>query len=150
MTKIEALQKLKMYCAYQERCHSEVRSKLLSLKVYGDTLEEVILSLVQEDYLNEERYARSYARGKHRIKKWGRNKITQELKSKGVSAYCIKKGLSEIEYDHYIESLNDVVFKYYTARIGKYDRRKLRIKTIQHAVSKGYEYQLVKGCVEEL
>ena len=113
-------------------------------------MEEVILELVQEDYLNEERYARSYVRGKHRIKKWGRNKIIQELKSKGISQYCIKQGLTEIEYDHYIDSLNDVVSKYYNARIGLYDRPKLKIKTIQHGVSKGYEYQLVKGAIEKL
>ena len=117
MTKSEALQKLKKYCAYQERSHSEVRTKLLSLGVYGDTLEEVILELVQEDYLNEERFARAYARGKHRIKKWGRNKITQGLKMKRVSDYCIKQAMTEIDQELYVLALQEVLTKYYKERV---------------------------------
>ena len=144
MTKSEALQKLKKYCAYQERSHSEVRTKLLSLEIYGDTLEEVILDLVQEDYLNEERFARAYARGKHRIKKWGRNKITQGLKLKRVSEYCIKQAMTEIDQELYDLTLHEVLTKYYKERVDKYDRYTMRTKLIEHAVNKGYEYHLSK------
>jgi regulatory protein len=150
MTKSEALQKLKKYCAYQERSHSEVRTKLISLEVYGDTLEEVIFDLVQEDYLNEERFARSYARGKHRIKKWGRDKITQSLKLKRVSEYCIKKAMTEIDPDLYVETLQEVLKKYYKERKSKYDSHTIRVKLIQHAVSKGYEYHLVKAHMQDI
>jgi len=150
MTKSQALQKLKKYCAYQERSHSEVRTKLISLKVYGDTLEEVILELIQSDYLNEERYARAYARGKHRIKKWGRDKIKQGLKLKRVSDYCIKKALTEIDPDHYEQTLQEVLIKYYKVRKGKYDNYTMQTKLINHAVNKGYEYHLSKSYAQAI
>jgi len=96
MTNGEALVKLQHYCAYQDRCHQEVRSKLLSIKVYGDQLEQVMASLIADNYLNEERFARSFARGKYRIKKWGHNRIRQELKMKNISDYCIRKAMKEV------------------------------------------------------
>lgn len=144
MTKSQALQKLKKYCAYQERSHSEVRTKLLSLEIYGDILEEVILDLVQDDYLNEERFARAYARGKHRIKKWGRNKITQGLKLKRVSDYCIKQAMTEIDQEQYELTLQQVLTKYHKERKDKYDSYTMHTKLIEHAVNKGYEYHLSK------
>ena len=106
-----ALQKMQRYCAFQERCHSEVRQKLLELSVYGDTLEEIIAELIADNYLNEERFARSYARGKFRTKAWGRNRIKQELKMRRVSEYCIRKGLEEIEEDDYLATLEKVIHK---------------------------------------
>nr|HPR30119.1 RecX family transcriptional regulator [Chitinophagales bacterium] len=90
------LNKLRHYCAYQERCHEEVRTKLLSLKVYGDRLEEVISQLVQEDFLNEERYAKAYAGGKFRMQKWGRERIRKELRFRKISEYCIRQAMEEI------------------------------------------------------
>ena len=95
------LNKLRHYCAYQERCHEEVRTKLLSLKVYGDGLEEIINQLISEDFLNEERFAKAYAGGKFRMKKWGRGKIIQGLKARKISDYCIKQGMSEIPEEDY-------------------------------------------------
>ena len=144
MLKEEVVQKLKRYCAYQERSHHEVRRKLLSLKIYGEMLEDVIVLLVQEDFLNEERFARSYARGKYRIKKWGRRKIKEGLKQKGVSEYCIKKALTEIDPDLYEDHLRELLSKYYNNRRDKYERHILYTKTIEYALSKGYEYELVK------
>ena len=76
MTKEEALDKMQRYCGYQDRCHQEVRTKLLTLKIYGDLLEEIMSDLISEGYLNEERFARNYARGKYRIKGWGKIKLT--------------------------------------------------------------------------
>lgn len=150
MTKSEAVQKLKKFCDYRERCHSEVRTKLISLKVYGDQLEEVILELVQDNYLNEERYARSFVRGKHRINKWGRQRITRELKLKGVSQYCIKKGLSEIDTREYNEALQKIVEKYISFRQNRYPIQVLKKKTLQHAINKGYEYQLVIDSINDI
>lgn len=98
------LEKIRHYCAYQERCHSEVRTKLIALSVYGKDLEETIISLIFDDFLNEERFARSYCRGKFQIKEWGKNKIIQALKLKKVSEYCIKKGLTEIDEATYIQT----------------------------------------------
>lgn len=105
------LEKIKYYCAYQERCHKEVRNKLFELSVYGDDIDEVISELIAEDFLNEERYARSYCRGKFNQKKWGRNKIINHLKFKGISEYCIKKGLTEIDDEEYQTTLAELLNK---------------------------------------
>lgn len=105
------LEKIRHYCAYQERCHSEVRTKLLELSVYGNDLEEVISLLIADDFLNEERFARSYCRGKFRLKHWGKKKITQSLKFKKISDYCIRKGLSEIDEEEYIKTLEKLFKK---------------------------------------
>lgn len=137
-----ALEKLKHYCAYQERCHQEVRSKLLKLKVYGDDLEEVISALISENYLNEERFAKSFVSGKFRIKKWGRYKITQELKKRKISAYCIKKGLEEIDDDEYIETLSTLL-KNYVDKNKHYPKRQLDQKVIAFLQNKGYEIHLI-------
>jgi regulatory protein len=97
LTKEQALQKLKHYCAYQERCHSEVRDKLFSLGVYKKHHDDLIAALIAENYLNEERFAVAYAGGKWRIQHWGRVKIKYELKQKQISDYCIKKALKQID-----------------------------------------------------
>ena len=110
-TREQALQKLQRYCAYQDRCHAEVRTKLLSLGIYGDDLEEIIVELIGENYLNEERFARSYARGKFRFKCWGRIRITQELKSRRISDYLIRKALEEIDETEYRQALYDLLDK---------------------------------------
>lgn len=146
-TKEIALEKLRKYCAYQERCHQEVRTKLLSIKIYGDWLEEIIVDLVEEGFLNEERYARTYARGKHNIKLWGRTKIKQELKKRQISDYCIRKAMEEIDPDQYLVNLHKVVQKYRDQRLTKYPDAQLKVKTLQHAVGKGYEYGLAKEAV---
>ena len=149
MTKEEALVRLQKYCAYQERCHFEVRSKLLELKVYGSTLEEILAKLVEEDYLNEERFTSSYVRGKYRIKKWGKNKILQELKKRKISAYCIKKGMTEIDDEEYEENLKDVLYKYLQIRANKYEIPVLKHKAIVHCVNKGYDYSQVKELISQ-
>ncbi|HXS58649.1 MAG TPA: regulatory protein RecX [Hanamia sp.] len=97
----QSLPKIKQYCAYQERCHSEVRDKLYSFGLNKGEVEEIISVLITEKYLNEERFAIHYAGGKFRMKGWGKNKIKQALKLKQVSDYCIKKALSQIDLDDY-------------------------------------------------
>lgn len=96
------LEKLKHFCAYQERSQSDVRSKLLDMKIYGEDLELYIVALIEENFLNEERFAKAYAGGKFRMKQWGRVKITQGLKQHKISSYCISKGLAEIEEADYL------------------------------------------------
>jgi regulatory protein len=97
----QSLPKIKQYCAYQERCHSEVRDKLYSFGLNKGEVEEIISVLITEKYLNEERFAIHYAGGKFRMKGWGKNKIKQALKFKQVSEYCIKKALGQIDFDDY-------------------------------------------------
>jgi len=137
-----ALAKLQRYCAYQERCHQEVRSKLISIKVYGDDLEEIISELISDNFLNEERFACAFARGRFRMKKWGRNKIKQHLKLKRISSYCLKKAMEEIDEEEYLSTLDDILRK----KMEKHDDLNplfAKDKAIQYAISRGYETSIV-------
>jgi regulatory protein len=108
---LAALQKAKHYCAYQERCHSEVRDKLYSFKLHRNEVEQLLTQLIEEDYLNEERFAMVYAGGKFRIKNWGKEKIKYALKQKQVSEYCIRKALASISTLDYNRTFNSVADK---------------------------------------
>lgn len=136
-----ALEKLRKYCAYQDRCHQEVRTKLLSLQVYGEELEEVMSQLIAEDFLNEERFARSFARGKFRIKHWGKIKIVNALKRKYISDYCIRKALLEIDDIEYQSTIQSLIKKNkrYEQLSMPTEKRKL-IKSLQ---LKGFEYEAI-------
>ena len=106
LTKAQVLDKLQKYCIYQDRCHTEVRTKLLQLQVYGDELEEVMSKLIEDGFLNEERYAIAYASGKFRINHWGKRKIMLGLKSKHISDYCIQKALQKIDQKEYLSLIH--------------------------------------------
>lgn len=149
LEKDAALEQLRSYCAYQERCHSEVRTRLLEYQVYGQDLEDIISDLVTEGFLNELRFAQSYARGKFRMKKWGKLKIKQELKRKQVSDYCIKKGMLEIDMVEYHETLVGLLQKknLLTREPNTY---KLKRKLTEFASRKGYEYENIKLALEDV
>lgn len=146
LTKEQALQKLKHYCGYQERSHSEVKEKLYSLGVWKQEHDEIISALIEENYLNEERFAIAFARGKFRMKQWGRVKIKYELKQKQVSEYCIKKALKEIEEEEYSTLLKKLATeKYASLKAEQYMVRKK--KTIDYLLQKGFEMELIKQVV---
>jgi len=111
LTREQALQKARHYCAYQERCHYEVKQKLYSFGLHKKEVEETLSGLIEEDYLNEERFAIQFAGGHFRMKQWGRVKIRYELKQKQVSEYCIKKALKEIAETDYREALEKLAAK---------------------------------------
>jgi len=149
LSREQALQKLKHYCAYQERCHSEVRKKLYDLGVWKKDHDELIATLIEENYLNEERFAISYAGGKWRMKQWGRVKIKQTLKQKQVSEYCIKKALKQIDEAGYIKTLQHIAnAKYQTLKGEQYLVRKK--KTIDYLLQKGFEPELVINMAEKI
>src|SRR5687767_12131092 len=106
LTKEQALQKLRHYCAYQERCHVEAKEKLYSFGLRKQMVEESLAQLIEEDYLNEERFAIQFAGGKFRMKQWGRVKIKHALKQKQVSVYCINKALNELDSADYDKTLH--------------------------------------------
>jgi len=146
LTKEQALQKLKHYCAYQERCHSEVKEKLFNLGVWKKEHDEIISTLIEENYLNEERFAIAYAGGKWRVKQWGRVKIKYELKQKQVSEYCIKKALQQISQEEYLAVLKKLADeKYASLKAEQYLVRKK--KTMDYLLNKGFEMDLVRGLV---
>ena len=142
-----ALNKLKHYCAYQDRSHREVRTKLLKLEIYGDDLEEIMGELIKEKFLDEERYACSFARGKFRLKKWGRNKIKQHLKQHQISDYCMRKAMKEIDEEEYIETLTSIIEKK-KKHYDEADSFKLKQKVISYCLSRGYEMNLILECYE--
>ena len=149
LTQAEALLKLQHYCAYQDRCHSEVRSKLLDLGVYGDTLEEVMADLITDNFLNEERFARSFVRGKFRIKKWGRIKIKQELKKRDISEPLIKIAFTEIDNSDYYSTLKYLAEKKLPL-IKESDSYKKKQKLISFLHQKGYEFPIILEVIAEL
>ena len=147
LTKEQAFQKLKHYCAYQERCHSEVKEKLYNLGIWKKEHDEIIATLIEENYLNEERFAIAYAGGRFRIKKWGRTKIKYELKEKQVSDYSIKKALKQIDEDDYLKVLGKLAKEKYASL--KNDQHLIRKKkTIDYLQQKGYEYELIIRSIE--
>ena len=137
-TPAEALKKAERFCAYQDRCHQEVRRKLYDLGLYGEDVDHVMAQLIEDRFLDEERFARSYARGKFRMKKWGRQRIERELKSRQVSAYCIRKGLSEIDEAAYAKTLRELLTERLErkgADLHPYARRGM---LVDYALRKGY------------
>lgn len=148
LSKEQALQKLKHYCAYQERCHSEVKEKLYSLGVWKKDQDEIISTLIEENYLNEERFALAFAGGKWRVKHWGRVKIKYELKQKQVSDYCSKKALKQIEEEEYLTVLRKLAEERYASlKSDQYLVRKK--KTMDHLMARGFETELVRQVVEK-
>ena len=139
----KALQKICQFCAYQERNHKEVKEKLYSYGLYKDQVEVLISRLIQENFLNEERYAIAYAGGKFRMKDWGKNKIKFGLKQHQVSDYCIKKALKTIDEDEYVQKLKKLYsVKEKTLKSEKSIFIKKR-KMQQYLMLKGYESSLI-------
>lgn len=142
LTPNQALNKAQLSCAYQERCQQEMRDKLYEWGLYTDAVENIIASLVTDNYLNEERFAKAYAGGKFRIKKWGRIKIKLELKKRKISDYCIKKGMQEIDDSDYIKTLKEILAKKSNdIKGGKSQMRNYKIA--QYAASRGFESDLI-------
>ena len=148
LSKEQALQKLKHYCAYQERSHSEVKEKLYNLGVWKKDHDEIIATLIEENYLNEERFAIAFAGGKFRIKHWGRVKIKYELKQKQVSEYCIKKALKQIDDGEYLKVLTKLAKeKYASLKSEQYLIRKK--KTMDYLMQRGFEMELIRTVIEK-
>jgi regulatory protein len=149
LTKEQALQKIKHYTAYQERSHNEVKEKLYSYALRKTDVEEIISTLISENYLNEERFAVQYASGKFRIKHWGRMKIKYELQQKRISSYCIKKAIAAIDEKEYLSTLKKLAEKkWLTLKGEQYLSR--HAKTQTYLMQKGYESNLVQNIIAEL
>ena len=145
----EARKKLEGYCAYQERCHKEVERKLAEMNVIDLIKEEIIIHLMKHDFLNEERFAKSFARGKFRIKKWGKVRIVRELKFRNITAYNIKAALTEIDLDDYNVSFNQLAEKKCDS-IRESNMYKKRKKLADYLLYRGWETDLVYKKITEL
>lgn len=143
-----ALQKLRHYCAYQERSHYEVQQKLWDLKIPRTFHDEILAALIEDDYLNEERFAIQFAGGRFRLKDWGRKKIYYALKEKQVSDYCIKKALNAIDEEDYRKKLKTLAEKKY-ALLKNEQYLVRRKKTIDYLMQKGYEPDLINKALSQ-
>lgn len=142
ITPLMAAKKAEAFCVYQERCHQEVRDKLYEWGLHSKEVENIIAQLISDNFINEERFAKSYAGGKFRIKQWGRVKIRLALKQKRISEYCIRKGLAEIDGDEYLRTLQKVIADK-SRTISEKNPQKRNYKLAQYAMSRGFEGDLV-------
>lgn len=145
---IEAKKKLEKYCAYQERCHSEVRHKLLQYEVYGEALEEVLTYLIENNFLNELRFATAFARGKMNLKSWGKTKIQYHLKAKGISDYCINKALAQFD-EKIIETKIALLYHKKNNVIKEINPTLRKHKIAQYIIRKGFEPNQVWKIINE-
>ncbi len=150
LTPQQALPKIKHYCAYQERCHQEVKDKLYGYGLNSKEVDELLSRLIEENYLNEERFAIHFAGGKFRMKKWGKVKIKYELKQKRVTDYCIRKALASIDEEVYM-----VVLKKHLAdklkSLGAEKNIFIRKRKLQdYLIQKGFESDLIREALLEL
>lgn len=145
----EIYKKIGTYCAYQERCHSEVRSKLISLGCYGDDLENTLALLVEENFINEERFAIHFAQSKFHQKNWGKIKIASALKFKKISPFCIQKALQSIPEIDYLESIKSILQKKLSDFNPPYSFQE-KSNASHYALQKGYEPDLIFTCLHEI
>lgn len=142
-----AIEKIKNWCAYQERSHFETQNKLYEFGLNKEEIEQAIAVLITDNFLNEERFAETFTRGKYRIKHWGRNKIKAELKFKKVSDYSIKKALNQIDEKEYMQVLHKVIERKLRETKEKNELKK-KYKVLQYAVSRGFESDLVNDVLK--
>lgn len=139
--------KIEQYCAYQERSQQEVRDKLYDMGLHKEDVENIISELIDNNFLNEERFATTFARGKFRIKHWGRIKIKQHLKQKKVSEYCIKKALSLIDPNEYEKIIIQLIEKK-NRELRESDAYIKKQKVIRYVVSRGFESDIVLSLID--
>jgi len=145
----EIKHKLEQYCVYQDRCHKEVEQKMFDYNLIPEAKEIILLHLMQHNFLNEERFSKSFARGKFRIKKWGKQRIVNELKFRNISTYNIKTALKEIDENDYIQSVYEITERRneVITETNSYKRKK---KLIDFLMRKGYETDLIYKVVNEV
>jgi len=145
----QALQKARHYCAYQERCHSEVKEKLYGLGLRKNDVEEALSRLIEDNYLNEERFAVQFAGGRFRLKHWGKIKIRYELKQKQVGEYCIKKALAAISEDDYDRTLSRLAEAEWES-LKKEEPFIRRQKAQASLTRKGYETDRIQAALAQI
>ena len=149
LTISDAKKKLEHYCVYQERCHKEVINKLKELGIIPSAIDLIVTDLIQNNYLNETRFAQSYARGKFNIKKWGKGRILRELKKRGISEYNINVGMKEILDSDYEKIFRELLEKKLEefSHLTKYDQKK---KLLRYFSYKGWEREKVFDALRKI
>jgi regulatory protein len=163
LSREQAFQKIKQFCAYQERCHQEAKEKLYGFGLYKEEVEGLIARLIEENYLDEERFAIQFAGGKFRMKHWGKKKIEYELRQKQVSPYCIRKALAQIREADYLETLEKLAIDKYNSVKGSdpegnnHDPKRKdpdpftsRAKVTAYLLQKGFEGDNIRQMLEKI
>ena len=145
----EAKRKLEQYCAYRERCHSEVVQKLKDMHMIPEAIDVIVVHLLNHNFLNEERFAKAFVRGKFRIKKWGNYRITQELKRKDITKSLITSALKDIPETEYLKTFHELAEKK-AATIKDTNKQKKKKKLADYLLYRGWESHLVYDKVNEL
>tara|TARA_B100001564_G_scaffold277362_1_gene239228 strand:+ start:14713 stop:15195 length:483 start_codon:yes stop_codon:yes gene_type:complete len=145
----EALIKLQKYCIYQDRSHMEVEKKLKEMSMIPEAVNKIIISLIEEDYLNEERFAFNYARGKFKLKKWGKRRLKSELKRKGVTSNLISLALDEISDFDYKRTFDELA-KRKACTINSGSVLKKRKQLADYLIYRGWETNLVYDKLNEI
>lgn len=145
----EATRKMEQYCAYQERCHKEVVERLKKMNMIPLAIDSIVNHLIEHNFLNESRFAKAYARGKFNVKKWGRNRITRELKLREISRFNIRDAMNEIPEEEYLNTLHDIAGKR-LSQIGENNHLKKKQKLVNYLLYRGWEPHLVYDKVNEL
>ena len=149
LTADQALKNAKVYCSYQERNHKETKDRLFSYGLPKSDIEQILSRLIEEDYLNEERFAAAYARGKFRMKQWGRIKIRYELRQKQVSDYCIEKAMKEIDEEEYMKTLEKLMEEKMSELQSETNVLAKKKKATDFLLQKGYERDIIYALVKE-
>ena len=145
----EALEKMRHYCAYQERCHKEVKNKLYSMQMIPEAIAQIVGTLVSENYLNESRFALQFAQGKFSIKHWGKMRIIRELKTRSISDYDIQKALSVIDDNAYLEKISAISAKKWEQLEGNKPQVRKQ-KLYQYLAYRGWETHLIYAQIDAL
>jgi len=145
----ELQSKMEQYCVYQDRCHQEIERKMKEYQMIPEAKEKILLHLMRHDFLNEERFSKSFARGKFRIKNWGKQRIIRELKIKNISSYNIKTALKEIDEELYVKTIEKIAAsKKNTIKESNLFKKKKKI--YDYLYRKGYESSLIQETIQKL
>jgi len=134
---------MERYCAYQERCHKEVRQKLFEMRLNPESYDQIISDLIQSNFLNESRFAMAFARGKFRTKKWGKRRIVNELKFREISKYNIQLALKEIPDSEYYETFDALAKKRFQQLSSEKNLLRKKRKFRDYLVYRGWENDLI-------
>ncbi len=146
----EAKRRMERYCVYQERCHKEINQKLYEMRMIPEAIDEIIFHLLQHNFLNETRFSQAFARGKFRVKNWGKRRIVNELKQRQISAYNIKIALKEIPDSEYYTAFEELAEKRLRQLESETDLQKKRKKLADYLFYRGWESELVYGKISEV
>tara|TARA_R110000772_G_scaffold219381_1_gene329944 strand:+ start:288 stop:713 length:426 start_codon:yes stop_codon:yes gene_type:complete len=141
---------MERYCAYQERCHKEVHNKLYEMRMIPEAIDQIVMHLLQHNFLNETRFSQAFARGKFRTKKWGRNRIVNELKMRQISTFNIKIALKEIPDSEYYNTFEALSEKRLQQLASEKNLQKKRKKLADYLFYRGWEPELVYGKIGEI